>query len=79
MFDAIDFQWNKKEKGLVVERRPIYYNERMVDEELDVSLHYRLSDFKNRETMYNKILADVETLKNRLIEAQKQTERKNKR
>ncbi len=79
MFDAIDFKWDKKEKGLVVERRPIYYNERMVDEELDVSLHYRLSDFKNMETMYNKILADVEILKNRLIEAQKQTERKNKR
>ena len=79
MFDAIDFEWDKKEKGLVLERRPIYYNERMVDEELDVSLHYRLSDFKNMETMYNKILADMKILRNRLIESQKQTERKNKR
>lgn len=75
MFDAIDFKWNEKEKGLVVERRPVYYNEKMVDENIDVSLHYSLSDFKNRKSMYKKMLEDVEILKNRLIETQK-TERK---
>lgn len=75
MFDAIDFKWDKKEKGLIVERRPVYYNEKMVDENIDVSLHYSLSDFKNRKSMYKKMLEDVEILKNRLIETQK-TERK---
>lgn len=80
MFDAIDFKWNEKEKGLVVERRPIYYNEKMVDEKIDVTLHYTLSDFKNRKSMYNKILGDVEILRNRLIETQKKTgEGKDKR
>lgn len=71
MFDAIDFEWNEKEKGLVVERRPVYYNEKMVDENIDVSLHYSLSDFKNRKSMYKKMVEDVEILKNRLIETQK--------
>lgn len=80
MFDAIDFKWNEKETGLVVERRPIYCNEKMVDETIDVTLHYTLSDFKNRKSMYNKILGDVEILRSRLIETQKRTgERKNKR
>ena len=72
MFDAIDFEWNEKEKGLVVERRPVYYNEKIVDEKIDVSLHYSLSDFKNRKSMYKKMLEDVEILKNRLIKIQKQ-------
>jgi len=75
MFDAIDFKWKKEEKGLVVERRPVYYNEKMVDENIDVSLHYSLSDFKNRKSMYKKMLEDVEILKNILIGTQK-TERK---
>lgn len=70
MFDAIDFEWNKKEKGLVVKRKPIYYNEHMVDETIDVSLHYEVSDFKNRKAMFKKMLEDVEELKKRLIESQ---------
>lgn len=71
MFDAIDFEWDEKEKGLIVENRPIYYNGRLVNENIDVSLHYCLSDFKDRKSMYKKILEDVEILKNRLIETQK--------
>lgn len=75
MFDAIGFKW-KEEKGLVVERRPVYYNETMVDEKIDVSLHYSLADFKNRKSMYKKMLEDVEILRNKLVETQKEAERK---
>lgn len=71
MFDAIDFKWNEEKKGLVVERRPIYFNEKIVDETISVSLDYRSSNFKSRKAMYSKILEDVETLKNGLIKIQK--------
>ena len=74
MFDAIDFEWDKEEKGLIVSRTPIYYNESKVDEKIDVLLNYRLSDFKNRKSMYEKILIDTEKLKNSLIEALKSIE-----
>ena len=73
MFDAIDFEWNEREKGLVVTRKPIYHNEKIVDEQIEVTLDYTLSDFKNRKLMYQKILSDVEILRTRLIEAQKLT------
>lgn len=71
MFDAIDFKWDKEKKGLVVERRPVYFNEKIVDETISVSLDYRLSNFKSRKSMYSKILEDVEMLKNSLIKTQK--------
>ncbi len=69
------FKWDEKEKGLIVKRKPIYHNETMVDETIDVLLHYNLSDFKNRKSMYKKILEDVEILRNRLIETQKKEEK----
>ena len=71
MFDAIDFERDKEEKGLIVSIRPIYYNERKVDEKIDVLLNYRLSDFENRKSMYEKILIDTENLKDSLIKALK--------
>ena len=69
MFDVIDFEW--EEKGLVIERKPVYYNETLVDETINVSLNYSLSDYKNKELMYKKILEDVEILRNRFVEIQK--------
>ena len=71
MFDAIDFEWDKEKKGLIVSRTPIYYNERKIDEKIDVILNYRLSDFKNRKSMYERILIDTENLKDSLIKALK--------
>ena len=58
------------EKGLVVERIPIYWNEKVVDETINVSLHYRLSNFKDREYMYDKMLNDIEEVRRNLIIAQ---------
>lgn len=75
MFDAIDFKWNEKEKGLIVVRKPIYHNEKIVDEQIEVTLDYTLSDFKNRKLMYEKMLSDVEILRCRLIEAQEEIEK----
>lgn len=68
-----NWECNKRKEGLglVVERRPVYHNETIVNERIEVTLDYALSDFKNRELMYKKMLSDVELLRKRLIETQK--------
>ena len=64
--------------GLVVERIPTYWNNQCVDEDINVTLRYRASNFKNRKAMHKKIFNDIEKIKESLLEAQKMIEREEK-
>lgn len=61
--------------GLVVERIPTYWNNQYVDEDINVTVRYRASHFKNRKEMYKRIFDDIEKIKESLLEAQKSIER----
>lgn len=65
-------------KGLIVERTPIYYNERMIDEKINVTLNYQKSDFKNRKEMYNKISTDLTKVQQILEQAENKESEENK-
>lgn len=60
--------------GLVVERAPIYWNNQCVNEDIEVTLRYRASNFKSYKDMYKRIFEDIEKIKNSLLEAQKMLE-----
>lgn len=61
--------------GLVVERTSTYWNNQYVDEDINVTVRYRASHFKNRKEMYKRIFDDIEKIKESLLEAQKSIER----
>ena len=64
--------------GLVLERIPRYWNNKYVDEDINVTVQYRASNFKDRKAMYKKIFDDIEKIKESLLEAQKMLEREEK-
>ena len=64
--------------GLVVERTPTYWNNQYVDEDINVTVRYRASNFKSQKAMYKRIFKDIEKIKNSLLEAQKMLEREEK-
>lgn len=68
----------EEQDGLVVERIPTYWNNQCVDEEINVTLRYKASNFKNRKGMYKRIFDDIEKIKESLLEAQKMIEREEK-
>ena len=68
----------EEQDGLVVEKIPTYWNNQCVDEEINVTLRYKVSNFKNRKGMYKKIFDDIEKIKEILLEAQKMIEREEK-
>ena len=71
-------KFEKKESGVVVERIPRYWNNKCIDEEINVALQYQASHFKNRKEMYKQIFNDIEKIKESLLEAQKVLEREEK-
>ena len=71
-------KFKKKESGVVVEIIPRYWNNKCIDEEINVTLQYQASHFKNRKEMYNRIFNDMEKIKESLLEAQKMLEREEK-
>lgn len=68
----------EEQDGLVVERIPRYWNNKCIDEEINVALQYQASHFKSRKEMYNRIFSDIEKIKESLLEAQKMIEREEK-
>ena len=64
--------------GLVVERIPRYWNNKCIDEEINVTLQYQASHFKSRKEMYKRIFNDIEKIKKSLLEAQKMLESEEK-
>lgn len=64
--------------GLVVERIPRYWNNKCIDEEINVTLQYQASHFKSRKEMYKQIFNDIEKIKKSLLEAQKMLESEEK-
>lgn len=68
----------EEQDGLVPERIPTYWNNQCVDEEINVTLRYKVSNFKNRKGMYKRIFDDIEKIKESLLEAQKMIEREEK-
>lgn len=74
--DYYDTFIDKEKDTIIVERRPTYWNNKVVDETIEVTLNYRASHFKTRKAMYKKIQEDLEKVQKSLIEAQKQIESK---
>lgn len=68
----------EEQDGLVVERIPRYWNNKCIDEEINVALQYQASHFKSRKEMCNRIFSDIEKIKESLLEAQKMIEREEK-
>lgn len=70
-------------KGLIVERTPVYWNDALVDEEINVNLYYTKSDYKSRKVMYKNILKDLEKattiFKNTIKEIEKEDKDNEKR
>lgn len=70
---------SNEEYGLIVERIPVYWNDRVVDEKVNVSLNYRASDYKNRKAMYNAMLKDLKKVTSILENDIKAVEQEDKR
>lgn len=64
--------------GLIIERIPRYWNNKCIDEEINVTLQYQASHFKSRKEMYKQIFNDIEKIKKSLLEAQKMLESEEK-
>ena len=63
---------NEEDKGLIVTRTPFYSSkDEIINEHIDIIYNYYLSDYRNRKEMYEKMLSDMEILRERLNAAQK--------
>lgn len=68
----------KEKDGIVLERTPTYWNNKYVDEDINLTVQYRASNFKNRKALYKKMFDDIEKVKEILLEAQEMLEREEK-
>ena len=76
--DYYDTFIDKEKDAIIVERCPTYWNNKVIDKTIEVTLNYRASHFKTRKAMYKKIQEDLEKVQKSLVEAQKQIESEEK-